>query len=197
MWELATILYLVIAILSFIPVLFAIFKKVALHPGGDSFEKSPHFSEESKQLLMQHYSRITGALGFWKNQAEKYKRFHYYCLCWTIPASILIPILIQVMNSDNTAKLFITILSTHTAILLAFHRGFKVERNYKSFRNGESEFYDTFRRLLDRPTDFGETEKQQIETYFKEIEFIRKFVRNAETDNLPTIEDVRGEISKL
>ena len=192
-WDIAIIVYLIIMVLTLIPVIKAVLSKVELHPGGDSFNDSPHFSDSGKFLLNQHYTRIRGTLGFWKNQAEKYKRFHYYCMYWTIPVSILVPILIQAANPGDSSKLLITIMSSHTAILFAFHRGFKVERNYKSFRHGESEFYDTYRRLLDRPYEFGEVESQQIDAYFKQVELIRKFVRNAETDNLPAIEDSRGE----
>lgn len=193
MWDWAWKIYIVVVIVSFIPVLIAIFNKVQLNPGGDSFADSPHFSEVAKKRLSSHYSRILGTLGFWKNQAEKYKRAHYYCMCWTIPISIIIPIVIQAADTDSNSKLLVTIMSAHTAILFAFHRGFKVERNYKSFRHGESEFYDTYRRFLDRPYEFGDDETKQLDTYFKEVELIRKFVRNAETDNLATIEDVRGE----
>jgi hypothetical protein len=170
-------------------------KRVELHPGGDSFNNSPYFTIESKALLNQHYSRLQGTLIFWKNQAEKYKRFHYYCLYWTIPSSILIPIITQAINSDTYSKLLLTIVSTHTAVLLAFHRGFKVDRNHKAFRHGESEFYDTYRRLLDRPESFGSKESDQLLEYFKEVEKIRKFVRNAETDNLPNIEEARPSVN--
>lgn len=182
-------IYVFLAILTFVPTLKAIFKRVKLHPGGDSFEASTYFSQEEKILLKQHYTRIQGTLGFWKNQAEKYKNFHYYCLFWTIPSSIMIPIITQAVNYNELSKVLLTVISTHTAILLAFHRGFKVEDNFKAFRLGESEFYDTYRRILDRPGSFGKTHEEQIENYFKEVEEIRKYVRNAETDNLPTVGD--------
>lgn len=164
-------------------------KKVQLHPGGSSFEDSPHFSQGSKDLLVQHYSRLQGTLGFWKNEAEKYKKFHYYCLLWTIPMSILTPIIIQFIDGSFYSKLFITITTTHMALLLAIHKGFKVESNFKAFRLGESEYYDLCRKFLDRPKSFGETEEEQLEAYFRQVETIRKFVRNAETDNIPTFEN--------
>jgi hypothetical protein len=188
-WFVFTIMYVFFAIITFIPTLRAIFKVIKLHPGGDSFNKSPHFSEEEKNKLNQHFSRIQGTLGFWKNQAEKYRKFHYYCLYWTIPSSILIPIIIQAMNTNPYSKVLLTIISTHTAILLAFHRGFKIEDNFKAFRLGESEFYDTYRRILDRPNSFGNTTEEQLNNYFSKVEEIRKYVRNAETDNLPEIDD--------
>ncbi|MBX4267551.1 DUF4231 domain-containing protein [Clostridium estertheticum] len=183
------VIYLCLAVFTFVPTLKAIFKRIKLHPGGDSFNTSLHFTEAEKSLLEQHYSRIQGTLVFWKNQAEKYRNFHYYCLFWTIPSSIMIPIIIQAMNNSNVTKILLTIISTHTAILIAFHRGFKVEENFKAFRLGESEFYDTYRRILDQPITFGETHEEQLQNYFKQVEQIRKLVRNAETDNFPTVDN--------
>lgn len=189
-WGLATFLYLITSIITFLPVLSAFLKKVKLNPGGDSFMQSPHFSDENKLILQQHFTRINGTLLFWKNKAEWYKRFHFYTICWTIPISILIPIVTQYVNTDSHSKLFLTVISVHTAILIAFHRALKVENNYKAFRHGESDFYDIYRRMLDRPKSFGETESEQIENYFIDVEKIRKTVRISETDNLPILDEV-------
>ncbi|KUO72872.1 MAG: hypothetical protein APF81_26720 [Desulfosporosinus sp. BRH_c37] len=184
--------YSVLAISTLIRTLLAVFKKIELNPGGSSFDESPHFSDQAKKILIQHYSRIQGTLGFWKNQAEKYKRFHYYCMYWTIPASIMIPIITQWIDGQPYSKWLPTIISTHTAILIAFHNGFKVDKNFKSFRHGESDYYDLNRRLLDRPETFGKTEDERLNNYFREVEIVRRFVRNAETDNLPMVEDVKN-----
>lgn len=188
-WLIFFITYSVIAIVTFMPVFCAIVQKVKLNPGGDSFQSSIYFSEEEKMILEQHYTRIYGTLVFWKNQSEKYRRFHLYTLLWTIPSSVLIPLITQFISSDNLSKEFLTLVSTFTAILLAFHRGLKIEDNYKSFRHGESEFYDTYRRLLDRPNSFGTTKEEQIKNYFQQVEQIRRFVRKAETDNLATADE--------
>ncbi len=190
-WMTAIIIYILLAILSFIPVLIAILRKVKLHAGGFGFEKSPHFSEHNKELLEQHYSRIYGTLIFWKNQAEWRKRFHYYTLFWTIPISICIPVLVQYVDSSTQSKIFLTIISTHTALLISFHRALKIENNFRAFRNGESEFYDLYRSLLDRPQSFGKSQDEQIENYFIEVEKIRKLVRTSETDNFPMLEETK------
>jgi len=190
-WEIAVLLYIILALITFIPVLIAILRKVKLNPGGEAFDSSPHFNDANKQLLNSHYSRIYGTLIFWKNKAEWNKRFHMYTLIWSIPASILIPIITQSVDDLNSSKLFLTIISSHIAIVIGFHRALKIENNYKAFRQGESEFYDMYRRLLDRPLSFGSSEEEQIDNYFKEAESIRRFVRNAETDNFPMIEDLR------
>jgi len=100
----------------------AILKKVQLHDGGNSFEDSPHFTEEQKQELKQHFSRLAGTLGYWKNTAAKFQRFHYYCLMWTIPSSVLIPVLTQSIGSgsEDGPRLLVTIMSVVTAMLMAF-----------------------------------------------------------------------------
>ena len=190
-WSMASVIYITLALITFIPTFLAIIQKIKLHPGGASFDQCSHFSNESKEKLVNHYSRIKGTLTFWKNQAEKYKQFHFYCLGWTIPSATLVPIITQAVDGSFSSKLFLTIVSTHTAILLGFYKGFKVENNIKSFRHGESEFYDLYRRLLDRPITFGNTEEEQLDRYFSEVQIIRKYVRNAETDNFPSLEESR------
>ncbi len=181
-WTISIIAYILLALLTFIPIVKALVKKVKLHPGGESFSESPYFSDANKKLLQQHFTRLYGTLIFWKNKAEWHKRFHYYTLCWTIPVSILITIITQTIDTSIESKLFLTVISTHTALLIAFHRALKIENNFKAFRHGESEFYDLYRRLLDRPKSFGESEEKQLEN-------IRKSVRIAETDNLQIIDE--------
>lgn len=190
-WKLATYAYILGAIVTFTPVLIPILQKINLHAGGDSFDKSEYFDEKEKEMLKSHYSRILGTLAFWKNQALKFKRFHYYVLCWTIPSAVLVPVIIQSISISNIneAKLFLTIVSTFTAILLSFHKGLKVEDNFKAYRHGESEFFDTYRRLLDRPNSFGSDKQSQISEYTSQVESIRRTVRNAETDNLAMLDD--------
>lgn len=195
-WSYGVIIYISVAFITFLPTFKAILQGVELNPGGDSFKESVYFSEDSKKLLNQNFSRIQGTLAFWKNHAEKYKSFHYYCLFWTIPVSILIPILTQFIDGTANSKLLLTVVSSHIAIVLGFHRGFKVENNYKAFRQGESEFYDLYRRLLDRPESFGDSEKVQLANYFIQVETTRKNVRNAEVDNLPTVETAEPLLKK-
>ena len=188
-WAVAIVAYILVAISSFIPVFKVLIKKIDLNDGGTSFDSCPHFSDEHKELLNQHYSRLVGTLKFWKNRAERHRRFHLYTICWTIPISILIPIVTQLIDVSPMSKAFLTVMSCHMALLIGFHRGMKIENNYKAFRHGESEFYDLYRRLLDRPKTFGETEDVQLENYFSEAEKIRKIVRSAEIDNFPSIEE--------
>ncbi|WP_027156665.1 DUF4231 domain-containing protein [Methylobacter luteus] len=195
-WKIGIVVYLITLIATFLPVAKAIARKVELKPGGEGFQESSHFDEKHKKLLLQHYSRIQGTLGYWKNLAELYKSLHYYLLLWTIPSAVVIPVLTPFIVDSNFSKEAVTILSAITAVLLAFHQGLKVEDNLKAFRHGESEFYDLMRRLLDRPNSLGKTQSEQIDAYFEEVARIRRFVRNAETDNLGTLDDARTELEK-
>jgi len=195
-WIVAGALYLIFIIGSFWPVAQALAKKVELNPGGASFDDSPHFDDDHKALLKQHYSRIMGTLGYWKNQASLYKSVHHYCLIWTIPSAVIIPVLTPFIETGNASKGTVTLISAITAVLFAFHRGLKVEDNLRAYRHGESEFYDLVRRLLDRPESMGEDQQDQLSKYFDDVERVRRFVRNAETDNLGTLDEAKNELAK-
>ena len=194
-WLIAIFIYAALAIAAAIPTIYAIVKGVKPHDGGSSFESSLNFTEETKLKLVQHFSRIAGTLGFWKKQAEIFRRFHYYTLMWTIPASVVVPFLVQAISPDNSSKWFVTLVTAHSAILFAFHKGFKVDANFKTWREGESHFYDLYRRMLDRPETFGKSESEQLSTYFDEVENLRMFIRNAEIDNTPTVEEAQKQLA--
>src|SRR5216683_3628573 len=191
-WVISLAIYLGLAAITFIPTLLALTGPVRLNPGGPSFDDSPHFSGESKTRLEQHDRRIHGTLGFWKKQAAVYGRFHNYVIGWTVPSSIVIPILTQVTDGTAESKLLLTVISATTELLLAFHRTFKVDSTFRAFRQGESDFYDRRRQLLDRPKSLGATEEEQVENFFQEVETIRRLVRSAEIDNFPSVEDIKS-----
>ena len=197
-WIICIIVYLIIAALSFMPVVIVRFRKIEIKDKDKnpfSEDKFPHkcFNEGQRLRLNQHHSRIVGTLKFWEKTALWNKYFHYYVLCWTLPISIIIPVMVAFIDiGEYNAKLFLTIISLHSALALGFHRALKVENNYKSFRQGESEFYDLHRRFLDMPGSFGEKSNECIYNYFAEVEHLRKFVRAAETDNFPAVDDKTG-----
>jgi len=193
-WLIAITVYVSLAVLTGLPIIRVLISGIPLNPGGTSFQDSPNFSEAARLRLTQHYSRLMGTLGFWKKQAELYRRLHYYTLCWSAPSAVAIPFLIQAITVDLYSRWLATIVSGFTAILLSFHRALKVDANYKAFRQGESDFYDTYRRLLDRPDSFGRTEDEQIASYFDAVENLRKYVRNAEIDNMPSLEQVKEQL---
>ena len=101
LWLLATLGYLGVAALTFVPVASALLRRIRLHDGGDGPDESPLFSEGARTRLRQNHSRLLGTLQFWKKRAECYKRFHYYSLGWIIPSSVLMPVLTQAITQDQ------------------------------------------------------------------------------------------------
>lgn len=80
---------------------------------------------------------------------------------WAVP--LIGAIAPQVEGSPS--KWLIVVISSHVALALSFHRGLKVAEGMKAFRHGESEFYDLYRRLLDRPQTLGQTEEVLLRQY--------------------------------
>ena len=109
--------------------------------------------------------------------------------------AILVPIIIQFISDDNFSRYFVTLITAHTAIIISFHKAFKVDVNYKSWREGESHFYDLYRRMLDRPETFGENEEEQLMRYFDDVENLRSFIRNTEINNTPSLEETQKQLS--
>ena len=193
-WWTATWVYAALGVVTLLPVLHALFAGVKLKPGGASFGTVETFSPEARQKLEAHYSRLAGTLGFWKSRAAIYTRFHYYCIGWTILSAWAVPLISAVAPQEvgSPSKWLVVVISSHVALAISFHRGLKVSEGMKAFRHGESEFYDLYRRLLDRPHLLGITEQEQMDAYFAEVESIRKLVRHAETETIPEVNDFRG-----
>lgn len=191
-WLISIWVYLSLATATLVPTLIALVAGVRLNPAGISFEQTAAFSEASRTRLAEHYSRLEGTLGFWKNRATSYKRFHYYCVVWTILSAWAVPLLgaITPQFDGSASRWFLVTISSHVALALSFHSGLKVSNGMRAFRLGESEFYDLYRRLFDRPDSFGEGEAAQLDFYFREVERIRRLVRNTETDTIPDVESI-------
>ena len=189
-WTYFLLAYCAVAIGTFFPVLLAIMKRVNLDEAKFTFSDSPHFSDEGKIKLEQHYDRLKGTLVFWKNCAAKYSRFHHYSIGWTIVGGISIPFLAQAVSSDPWSKWTLTAISAHVAMLYVAQKGFKVEKNFMNFRLGESEYYDIRRRLLDQPNQFGDSELEQIDKYFSLVESLRHDMRTREVDGIASFDEI-------
>jgi hypothetical protein len=115
-------------------------------------------------------------------------------LVWTILSAWAVPLIgaIAPQVEGSPSKWLLVIISSHVALSLSFHRGMKVSEGMKAFRQGESEFYDLYRRLLDRPQLLGQTEAEQIDNYISQVESLRKLVRHAETETIPDLDDVKS-----
>ena len=192
-WTYAFWLYVVVAILSLFPVLSTWLRGVRLKPGGPSFEDALNFSSEAKKRLNDNFERMRGTLGFWKQQAAKYERLHLYCMLWIIILSAVTPVLTvtATQQSDQYSHYLLTATIVHLSIISGVHKFFKTETNFKAFRQGESEFYDVYRRMLDNPEAFGLNEDDRLKRYFSDVALIRKQVRNAETDTYAGLEELR------
>jgi hypothetical protein len=146
--------------------------------------------------LQQNFDRLKGTLVFWKTQAERYRRLHVYSLFWITVSVAAVPVLALAVTNDGWSRAFLTVVSLYAATLLGLMRAFRIEANYRAFRNGESDFYDLYRRFLDRPETFGDAELEQVSRYLEQVELVRRMVRAAETDNLPSVEEVASGIPK-
>lgn len=199
-WLILTIAYVILAFVTFLPVIAAKLRKIEVKKGENRFETYISSYEagskealETIERLNRNFSRIEGALKYWKKRAEWNRLFHYYTLCWTLLVSITIPVLLTLIDIESYSKIFMIVISLHSAIMLGFHRTLKIENNYKTFKHGKAEFCDMYRRMLDRPGWFGETDEERMETFFAEAEQIRKYLRCAEIDNIPEVKKDYGE----
>ena len=192
LWSWAIVGYASLAIVTLFPTVLTLVKSVELNPAGVSFEQSDAFSETAKQRLADHYSRLQGTLKFWKKRAALFVRFHYYCVVWTILSAWAVPLIAAAAPQveGSASKWLLVVIASHVALALSLYRGMKISENMKAFRHGESEFYDIYRRLLDRPHLFGAGEDEQLDMYFSEVERIRRLVRSAETESFPDVESI-------
>src|SRR5260370_14519509 len=140
-WVIGILVYSGAALATLAPALVRLVRGVRLHPGGASFAEATGFSDEAKNRLSQHYSRMQGTLGFWKKQSEIYRYLHYYCLCWTIPSSVIIPFLAQAITAQSGSKWLITLVSAYTAVLLTFHQSLHRHCSYKEVSQVGTKFY--------------------------------------------------------
>jgi hypothetical protein len=141
-WLIAAAAYLLAALLTFIPTGQALLRKVGRKDVEDSLAQAKATIEKAhpidglddaaKQALVLNFERLAGTLVFWKFEAAKYRATHLYCLIWTIPSAVLIPIVTQAAAGTKGGTTLVTVISAFTAILLAFHKGFKVEEHYRA-----------------------------------------------------------------
>lgn len=193
-WALITFSYVLLIVLTFIPVVRenrASVAKQSLTIDVNSL-KSKKLSEEGLEIVKDNFSRIEGSLKFWKKQAAQNKRFHFYVMLWTTIAAPLIPILTQEIG-DNTSpvRVLLTIVSVHSAIFLAFHRLLKPDKAFVSYRRAESGYYDLLRTILDRPHMMGGgiDETKNLDNYLERVNHLRENARNLEiAEYFPTME---------
>jgi ABC-type long-subunit fatty acid transport system fused permease/ATPase subunit len=194
-WQIGLLVYAIMAVLTFLPVLWTIVRGTGLQAIGPTFVDSVYFSDGAKERLVQNYERTLGTLRYWRNQVSRYQAFHVYAVVWISLSTVAVPFLTQAV-SGSWSKWCVSVIAAYAALLLALSRAFRVEDSYRAFRRGEAEFYDLVRRLLDDPGSFGSTEDERLHRYFAQVAAIRRAVRSAETDGASALVDAgagRGE----
>lgn len=193
-WSILIAVYLSAAVLTFLPIIGAYradpftTTRLVSTVTEEEISKSP-LDKGMKDRLLLHYGRIAGSLKMWKKQADQNKRLHQYSLFWLTLAAPLVPILTQAIDGNPLSKLFLTVVSLHAAILISFQRVLKPDQVYQAYRQSESEFYDLYRRMLDRSYTFGKTPEEQLETYFTQVEQVRQTARRREiSEYFPTFD---------
>lgn len=192
-WAIAIAAYILAATLSLMPFVRVAFRKVLpLNPAGPGLDEvAPHLLDDGiKARLRQNEERLIGTLGFWKRQAQMYRLLNNYVIFWMIVASTLTPVLTQAITSDPASRWLLTLVASHTAVVVAVARAFRVSEQHTAYRQGESDYYDLRRALLDNPAVFGDTSEKQFLAYIEAVAKIRRRVRDAETDNIPSVDDV-------
>lgn len=167
-WILIIALHCFFAIATLIPTLRALFGVLNLHYGGISFAESQihFFNADQKARLIKQYRELIPILTEWKNKSERYGRFYKYYIFWTTLILAFVPIMVISMHVHSYVKLFLFIMLVHYSILIVCNSAFKAKERYIAFRNGESNYYDIWRRFHDAPWLFGDSPDEQIEKYF-------------------------------
>jgi hypothetical protein len=187
-WWSAGVALLSVSILATLgPIVFSFLGFVELNDPGKWLESADQLGSH-RQRVEEHYSRIEGTLKFWKNKAAAYQRLHQARVVWSLVSAVSLPVLIQRYDkNDGWSVLFMTMLTTWTGLTVAWAYTFKAEEKFQGYRQQESDFYDTSRRLL----DFAKTDDQvalsdQVDAYLKTVDEIRRVGRRVETGSPPS-----------
>jgi len=185
--------YLLMVLVSFLPTLRAYMKpiqNVKLTMDADQIKSNKLTADELEQV-QRNFAQMAGALRYWNKQVRQAKFFHYYALIWTTVGTILVPLLLPYVGNSPFAQLLITLISLHTALLLAFHRLLKPDRTFQGFRQIESGYYDLIRDMLDRPYLVEDPNKKmpRIDNYIERVKQYRLDARRMETqESFPALD---------
>ncbi|MFN8528994.1 MAG: hypothetical protein U0670_10310 [Anaerolineae bacterium] len=143
-------------------------------------EESGLTAEEQKALLSK-FREMRGTLVYWKKQVAQNKQFHLYVMLWTSVAALLIPIVTQAISDQTpSTKVFLTVISLHSGILLAFHRLLKPNQAFRAYREVESKYYDLLREYLaTAPADTAQI-TQRLQDFTMRASILRQEGRRLE-----------------
>jgi hypothetical protein len=153
---------------------------------GGPFDGSQQLDEAVVPWFNRNYAALTPVLAIWQRRAWTYGWFHHYVVIWTTITAISLPFLVPYVGRSNNARLFVQMLSAHTAVIYGVHSVYNIEKLYQRYRLHESSVYGLVRRMKDDPASFGDTNDAQRKAYLEEIERIRALARSDEIDSTPT-----------
>ena len=181
-------------VMNVIILLKAALKKVKLDTPNYWFKDNKNLRGEQTRLH-EHEDRILGTLVFWKNNVALYNRLILSRTYWGLISSVLIPILIQYYDNQNSqANIFITILSAWASIITILSLTLQSDEKYRGFRQCESDYYDLARELLDNISNDDNVLNSQVDDFISTASRIRQFGRAIETENAITIRTDRGAL---
>ena len=184
-WGIAIAFYLTAAVITFLPSV----AKLVRRKSEDHLPTLPlaGYSEDAtlrlKNNLAINYPRVVR----WNREIETLQSLHYYFLGWTIPASVLVPLLAQAIDGSLYSKWFLTLVSAHAVLLHAFNKGLGVEDYIKMYKKASFDFESLLATLLDRPGLLGADERAQVDTFIDRFASIREYVERSIRDSTPAV----------
>jgi hypothetical protein len=185
-WQ-AGVAGLAVAILTTVfPVAFGFLGFEKLHPAGQWFDTAIQLGSQ-QQRVVAHYSQIEGTLRFWKSKAAAYRRLHLARIYWSLGSGASLPVLVQCYDkAENWSKVFMTILTFWTGLVVVVAHTLRAEEKYQGFRQQESDFYDTSRELLMFTKKEDVDLEQKVDEYLRTIARVRAVGRRVETSSPPS-----------
>jgi len=184
------IVYLIAAVVTFIPVLWQLIAKV-----DDQIREyeviNAGLTKEVEKILIPKVMRDQEAITYWKKYIMFYKYFNYYTIIWVTSIGLMIPILTQYVDADIKIVILkgvITTISLHSTFILTFSKVLKIESNYNTYRIAASDYRTSFNKVLDSAIGNLTAEKAAFEVFVKETQNIRKAVTSKEVSNIPKLE---------
>lgn len=192
LWHVGVAVLSAAILFTLVPLLFSVFNFSDLNPPGDWFDTADYLGADQARVL-SHYTRIYGALRYWKNKAAMYNRLHSARVIWSLISAVSLPVLVQRYDRGNVwASFFMTELTTWTGLLVSLAYTLKAEERYQGLRQQESDFYDASRKFLDeaaaaRMRGVGDDEIHRLcDSYILEIRAVRRVARRIETGSPPS-----------
>lgn len=191
-WAVALAILAIGIVATLVPLGQAFLNQVKLDEAPKWIENAAQLGAQKKRVT-EHYSRLKGTLVYWKNQAAAHHRLHTARIIWSLLSAVLLPVLVHLYDgSAQWSKIFMTVFTTWTGLVVALAYTFKSEQRYQGMRQQESDFYDLARRLLDFTDPSSPDLKKIVDQYIADVEAVRLTARRVETGAPPSALDFLG-----